>query len=206
MQQQAYEEIKRRVITLEFRPGEYLNEASVCLQLGFGRMPVHQAIKRLNTEGMVQVVPRKGVIVNPITLDEVKDLIEVRAANESLCAALAAERASEKEIEEMREILACAAPLTKAKDQEKLMELDREFHQAMARAARNRVLAELLARLHERSLRFWFITLSKLEQLKRVEREHRKVFKAIEARDPEAAASAIRAHIASFRRAIVKAL
>ena len=86
------------------------------------------------------------------------------------------------------------------------MELDREFHQAMAKAARNRVLAELLVRLHERALRFWFITLSETEQLKRVEREHRKVFKAIEARDPEAAASAIRAHIESFRRAIVKAL
>ncbi len=169
-------------------------------------MPVHQALKRLDMEGMVQVLPRKGVVVNPITLDEVKDLIEVRAPNEGLCAALAAERATAQDIEGMREILERAVPLTEQRDHEGLMDLDREFHQAIAAAARNRVLADLLSRLHDRALRFWFVSLSDIKQLQRVQREHRAVFEAIAAHDSDKASAAIRSHIASFGRSIGRAI
>lgn len=67
----AYEEIKRRIITLRYEPGAYLNEARVSEQLGIGRTPVHQALDRLMLEGMVEVIPRKGVVVRPVSLDEV---------------------------------------------------------------------------------------------------------------------------------------
>jgi len=63
LQELAYEVIKRRFTTLEYRPGEHLKESSICLELGLGRMPVHQALKRLNVEGMVQVLPRKGAAI-----------------------------------------------------------------------------------------------------------------------------------------------
>src|SRR5690606_8086580 len=102
----AYGEIKRRIITLQYRPGEYLNEAMISDQLGIGRTPVHQALDRLMLEDMVEVIPRKGVIVRPVSLDEVLQLVEVRLVNETHCAALAAQRATEAEIEHMAAILA----------------------------------------------------------------------------------------------------
>ena len=69
----AYEKIKHRIITLAFRPGEHLNEARVCDALDIGRTPVHQAFCRLALEGMVEIIPRKGVIVRPVSLNEVME-------------------------------------------------------------------------------------------------------------------------------------
>ena len=79
----AYEAIKHRIITCTYRPGEYINEANVSAMLGIGRTPVHQAIDRLMLEGMVDVMPRKGVIVKPVSLDEIMQIVEVRLLNET---------------------------------------------------------------------------------------------------------------------------
>jgi DNA-binding FadR family transcriptional regulator len=86
------------------------------------------------------------------------------------------------------------------------MDLDREFHMGISRAAKNRLLAELLLQLHERSLRFWFISLNDPHHLHQVRREHGEVLHAIAERDSEAAAATIRAHIESFRNTITVAI
>ena len=91
----AYEAIKHRIITCAFRPGEYINELQLSALLNIGRTPVHQALDRLMVEGMVEVIPRKGVIVKPVSLNEVLQIIEVRLINEPLGARLAAEHASD---------------------------------------------------------------------------------------------------------------
>ncbi len=90
----AYSEIKRRIINLDFRPGDYLNEASICAKLGMTRSPVHQAMQRLMHEGLVRVIPRKGVFVQPVTFDEVADVIDVRFLNEPYCVERATEAAT----------------------------------------------------------------------------------------------------------------
>ena len=80
----AYDAIKHRIITCAFRPGEYINELQLSSILKIGRTPVHQALDRLMIEGMVEVIPRKGVIVKPVSLNEVLQIIEVRLINEAL--------------------------------------------------------------------------------------------------------------------------
>jgi len=85
----AYEKIKQHITACEFRPGDYLNEAELSERLGIGRTPVHQAIDRLMMEGLVQVMPRKGIIVTPVSLNDVAQTIEVRLLNECHCARLA---------------------------------------------------------------------------------------------------------------------
>jgi DNA-binding GntR family transcriptional regulator len=146
----AYDEIKRRITICTFRPGDYLNEAEISTMLGIGRTPVHQAIDRLMVEGLVQVMPRKGIIVKPVSLDEVLQTIEVRLLNESYCVRLAADRASAGEMDELTSILARAQNELATRDGERLMRLDREFHGVLAQSARNPVLTELLGRLHDR--------------------------------------------------------
>ena len=123
LRERAYLDIKRRINRLEFRPGAYLNEAQICRQLRIGRTPVHQALDRLMTEGLVQVVPRKGVLVQPISLDEVLQILEMRLINEPYCAELASERASSDDISGMRELLSAVGPLIRARDREKLINL-----------------------------------------------------------------------------------
>ena len=118
LRDQAYIEIKRRINRLEYRPGVYLNEAQITRQLKIGRTPVHQALDRLMLEGLVQVIPRKGVVVQSISLDEVLSILEVRLVNEIYCVELAAERATGPEIAKMQDLLRSAASLTRSRDRE----------------------------------------------------------------------------------------
>ncbi|UCF22637.1 MAG: GntR family transcriptional regulator, partial [Ralstonia sp.] len=112
----AYSEIKRRIMSCEFRPGEPLNEAQLSALLGLGRTPVHQALHRLEVEGLVSILPRKGVLVTPLSLNDVLDMIEVRATNEILCVTLAAERAHPADFEAMRAIVDASPALIEQRD------------------------------------------------------------------------------------------
>lgn len=196
----AYDAIKHRIITCAFRPGEYINELQLSSILKIGRTPVHQALDRLMVEGMVEVIPRKGVIVKPVSLNEVLQIIEVRLINEPLGARLAAEHANDADLAEMADVLKRAKHWASARSVENLMLLDREFHLLIARAAKNDVLTELLRNLHERSLRFWFISLNAPTQYLSVQDEHATILEAIRQRAPDKADSAMRQHIESFRK------
>jgi DNA-binding GntR family transcriptional regulator len=200
----AYEEIKRRVITLEYRPGSYLNAAQVSAQLDLGVTPVNQALNRLMIEGMVEVIPRKGAFVRPVSLEEILNVIDVRHVTEMHCVRLAAERATDAELAALVETIDRAETLVPKRDIEGLMLLDREFHLNLSRAARNPVLAEILLSLHERSLRFWFISLSDDKHLLAVLSEHREIADRLRKRDAEGACAAMRAHIDSFHATIVQ--
>lgn len=202
----AYEAIKRRIISLKYRPGAYLNAAQVSAELGLGRTPVNQALSQLMHEGMVEIIPRKGAIVRPVSLEEVMAVIDVRIVNEVHCVRLAVERASDAEVDQLEAIVARAEALTPSRDIEALMLLDREFHVRLSRASRNPVLAGILLSLHERSLRFWFMSLSDQEHLAPVQSEHRAIVERLRARDAEGIAAAMRAHIESFRATIAKSL
>jgi DNA-binding GntR family transcriptional regulator len=206
LREQAYEEIKRRIIACEFRPGEALNEAQVGALLNLGRTPVHQALHRLEMEGLVSIMPRKGVLVAPLSLNEVLDMIEVRLSNELLCVTLAAERAHESDFAAMRDIVHRSADLLKQRDLNGLMTLDLKFHLAISAASRNRVLAELLRNLHEKQARFWFLSLQDPVHLSNVYQEHLAVIDALERRDVPGVREAIRHHIDEFRKNIIRSI
>lgn len=202
----AYEAIKHRIITCVFKPGDYLNEAYVSTAIGIGRTPVHQAVDRLTQDELLEVMPRKGIIVKPVSLEEVVHITDVRRVNEPYCVSLAAERADNIDLSVLSDILNRADVWTEVRNIEQMMLLDREFHMTLARAARNNVLASILQNLHERSLRFWFISLTAHDHHKEVQQEHRMIFEAIKSRDPAAAAQAMTDHIDSFRRNVTRYL
>jgi DNA-binding GntR family transcriptional regulator len=206
LRDRAYAEIKRRINCLAYAPGAYINEAQVGRELKLGRTPVHHALDRLRLEGLVSVIPRKGVIVQAVSLDTILQIIDLRHLNEPYGVALAVERATAQDIHVMRQILHEAPALIRVRNREALMNLDRAFHHAIAQAARHQILGELLSSLHERSLRFWFISLGDDLQLRRVNDEHHAVLDAIAARDKDTATAAMRAHIDSFRSNIMRTI
>jgi DNA-binding GntR family transcriptional regulator len=195
----AYDEIKQRIITCALKPGEYINEAAVCAMIGFGRTPVHQAIDRLCVEGLVDVIPRKGAIVKPMSFDEIMQIVEARGANEALGVRLAAQRAQPDEVAYLRKILQDAGDALSGGATEILMRTDRDFHGMVARASRNAVLADILSKLHDRSLRVWFVSLNSPGRNKLVHEEHVAICEAIARHDPDGAEAAMRAHVESFR-------
>jgi DNA-binding GntR family transcriptional regulator len=202
----AYEHIKLNVISLKYRPGSYVNEAQICADLRLGRTPVHHAVMRLALDGLLEVVPRKGIIVRPVSLQSVLASVEVRLINEPACARMAAERATDEEIEALASCLKRADSMIEARDVMGLMNIDREFHRILARAAHNPLMLQILERLHEQSLRFWFLSLSDPAHLKAVDEEHWEIVRALQARDPGRAEAAIRHHIGSFRDHIRKSV
>jgi DNA-binding GntR family transcriptional regulator len=206
LRDQAYEAIKDRIITLAFRPGECLNEASVSALLGLGRTPVHQALDRLMLEEMVEVIPRKGVIVKPVVLHDVLQMIDIRMVNETQCARLAAERAADSHIENISKVIGRAGQAIGRRDIHTLMMLDREFHSELAAASKNFELAEVLRKLNERSLRFWFISFTTPDHHHSFQRQHEDVFEAIRKHDCDAAEQAMRVHIEAFRKSVARHL
>ena len=202
----AYEAIKHRIITCKFKPGECINEAGVSALLGYGRTPVHQALDRLMLEEMVDVIPRKGVIVKPVVLHDVLQLIDVRMINETQCARLAAVRAENVHIDGLADIIKRARQAIADRSVHSMMTLGREFHLLMARATKNAELAEVLRKLHERSLRFWFISFTTPDHHNSFQEQHEAIFEAIRTHEADQAERAMRAHIETFRRSVTRQL
>jgi len=200
----AYNEIKFRIITCRYRPGEVLSEAAISLELKIGRTPVHQAIHHLMMDGLVSIMPRKGVMVRAVSIDEAMEIIGVRLVTECYCARLAADRADDSELQQLQDIVDASDKVTEKRNVEQMMLLDREFHDTLARAAKNAVLADVLRNLHERSLRFWFISLRDPDHHRNVLAQHRAIVKALQRRQPEAAEAAMRDHILAFQRNVTR--
>jgi DNA-binding GntR family transcriptional regulator len=206
LRDQAYEAIKDRIITCRFKPGECINEASVSALLGLGRTPVHQALDRLMLEEMVEVIPRKGVIIKPVILHDVLQMIDVRMINESQCARLAATRADDNHIQGMSKVIDQARKAIDRRDIKALMTLDREFHLLLAGASKNFELAEIVRKLNERSLRFWFISFTTPDHHHSFQQQHEDLFDAVRNHDADAAEQAMRVHIEAFRKSVVRHL
>jgi DNA-binding GntR family transcriptional regulator len=195
----AHEAIKLRIMTCALKPGEYVNEVQLSKMLNIGRTPVHQALNRLMIEGMVEIIPRKGAVIKPVSLSELLHITEVRLINECYCARLAATQASEKDLAGMDAVLQRATRSLSTRNVAGLILADREFHELVARAARNDVIADLVRSLSERSLCFWFLSRHEPVQQRIVHEQHRTIFAAIRKRDPDRAEAEMRRHLEAFR-------
>lgn len=199
LRDQAYDKLKTKIINCDLRPGEAVTVAELSADLGLGRTPVVQAVDRLVIEGLLEMMPRKGIVVSPISLDEVLDLIEVRILNESQAVRWAAGKATAGEIATMAANLEEMRKSAEERDVERLIQLDRDFHRLISAAAGNPVLAEFLGNLHDRSLRYWFVSLRAQDHNTRVCDQHAAIIAAIRARNADAAEAAIRTHITDFQ-------
>ncbi|ACL60189.1 GntR family transcriptional regulator [Methylobacterium nodulans] len=203
--ERAYRRLKSDILALRLKPGDALSEAALCAELDIGRTPVNKALHRLMHEGLVQILPRKGVLVQPLSMDEFTQLIEVRRLTEPACAARAAARIGEADLGRLDTLLD-ALPAGPLADLDPIIEADRRFHAVIAQASGNRVLAEILDGLHGRSVRFWALSLATGHHLAEVAEEHEAIRRALRRRSPEEAAAAMTAHIDSFARTLASRL
>ncbi len=198
LREQAYEAIKRQIISCELKPGEAVTVSGLAEFLGMGRTPVMQAIDRLMIDGLVEVMPRKGVVVCPFSLDDFIEIVEMRYINEVQAVRWAAEKGSPKDIESMRENTTALRKAAQERDIERMIELDRDFHRLVSRMSGNKILSEFIGNLHDRSVRFWFVSLRTPDHDIRVCEQHVSILEAIAARDPDGAELAMREHIQAF--------
>lgn len=199
----AYERLKDKLISAQYVPGQFLQETQVAADLELGRTPVNHALHRLQQEGLLEIIPRKGILVRADSLSEIYLALEVRTLMEPYLAAACAERIDESQMREIDAINAEYESVRATGDKNRLMELDRAFHYKIAEIAGNKLLSDFLRSIHERMSRIWFLPLWQFHDFRVTAREHDDIIGAIRLKNPKAASSAMTAHLESLRQRIM---
>lgn len=199
----AYETLKQKIIMGFFLPGQYLNEAAIAEQLGFGRTPIHQALQRLQVEGLVEVMPRKGVIIQPDTAEQMIEILDARIVVEPELVRSATKNVTNEHIQELERNLLNESR-TAVGTIDSFIAKDREFHGHIARLSGNVILADFARMLHERSTRYWLLTMWQTLDTVITGQQHRAILQAMRKRDAAAAAKAMRSHLMSLRDRITQ--
>ena len=205
LSEKAYSLIKRKVITLELPPSAVIDEHVLMQELDLGRTPIREALQRLDSEGLVNVVPRRGTFVSDISVTDLQKIFELRIVLEGFCARLAAQRISEEQIQRMEAVLSDFDQLRDG-NSPALMSIDKRFHKLLYRAADNEFLAETLDRLYDLSLRLWYLVLNRLDDVRDSIDQHRMVLDALKEGDEAQAEVLIQTHIVEFQQSIKAAL
>lgn len=199
----VFEAIREAIIAGKLKPGERLMEVQLAQELGVSRTPVREAIRKLELEGFVLMVPRKGAYVSDLSIKEIASVFEVRRALEGLAAELAAERATADEIELLERQLVELAECVNTERADRYVELDTEFHATVYRLSRNERLGQILSLLREQIQRFRTRTLTSPRRRREALQEHRALVEALAIRDTEEARRAAQEHIESAENSLM---
>lgn len=191
----VFETLREAIINTVLKPGERLMEIQLAEEMGVSRTPVREAIRKLELEGFVVMIPRKGAYVAGISMKDIADVFEIRAALEGLAAGLAAERITDEELEQLERILVKIGECVKNNDLEKLIDVDTEFHDTLFKATRNERLAQIVSNLREQIQRFRTASLATPGRMKYAFDEHKKIVEALSERNVELAQALAREHI-----------
>lgn len=199
----VFESIREAIIDGKLKPGERVMEVQLAEKLGVSRTPVREAIRKLELEGLLIMEPRKGAYVTDVSLKDLVDVLEVRSSLEGLAASLAATRASEEEIEVLKEKAAQFKECIEKNDVQGMINKDTEFHEAILQAAKNKKLTSIIESLREQLQRFRVTYFTEYNMTTYLASEHQKVLDAIESRDPDKANEYAQQHIENLEKYIV---
>jgi DNA-binding GntR family transcriptional regulator len=201
----AYDELRDRIVTLKISPGAPIDEDLIGEQLGMGRTPVREAIKRLSLENLVTVYPRRGTFASEINITDLAHISDVRVVLEGHAAYRAAQRITAEQRLELESLLKALDGHDHGSSDgspEHLMQLDTSVHRFVYRAAGNPYLEETLNRYFNLSLRIWYLVLDRLPHMTARVDEQREVLEDIRSADPDRARATMAAHVETFAREI----
>jgi DNA-binding GntR family transcriptional regulator len=186
----AYRELEEMIVTLQLAPGTVLSEQALAVRLKIGRTPIREALQRLARDGLVVIMPRRGIMVSEINLRLQLRLLEVRRELERLMAALAAERATPEERREFAGMAEAMLASAARADDIAFMRLDQRFNMLVATAARNEFARRSMGLMNALSRRFWYQHYQEVADLPLAARLHAAVADAIARKRIKAAADA----------------
>lgn len=205
----VYGLVKDRILSHALGAGQKVDIDHLAAELGISRTPVKDALNRLASEGLVNVLPRRGTFIASFDLQDLLELLDVRRALESHAVRAGATRASGAQVQEMRVLLDRFEKDLPGDSEvhagyDEFVDLDRRFHLLLVATAANRKLLEFCESLHlDIQVARAYYRRRELE-VERVHSEHRVILEAFESRDPEAAARAVQYHLERVQRSLVK--
>lgn len=200
----VFDYMKNAIISGELKPGERLMEVQLAEKLGVSRTPVREAIRKLELEGLVVMVPRKGAYVSDLDAKDLLNVLEIRSALEGLAASLAAERITDEEINQLKTFVDAFYESLQKKDSEGMIKYDKEFHDLIFIASRNDKLIQIMNNLQEHVHRFRVRYINEEKRSKKIYQEHKKILEALEERNSDNAAKWAERHIRNFQNEFVK--
>ena len=203
--ERAYRELRDRIVTLRFAPGTVLREDELMADLGIGRTPLREAVKRLELESFVAVQPRRGTYVTGVDAAEIIQITEVRAELEGYAADLAARRMDAGARRAAEALIEQIELLDRGDDQQELMRLDERIHRFVWEASGNPYLVDTLERYFSLSLRIWYVVLDRVPGLGHAVHDQAALLHAVTGRDAQRARAVMRDHVLAFQREIIAA-
>jgi len=190
-----YEQIRKAIMDGSFKMGDRLETDQIAASLGVSRMPVRDAIKRLEIEGLAEVIPHKEVRVATITKDQIKDIFLVRSVLEGLVAREAAEKSTDEKTPELWALYEEAEQLVESGDTFGQIAKNREFHELIYELTGNKILQSIAANLFDSVELFRLQLLSLPRRPHEVLQDHRELVEAIASKNPDLAEKIMRQHI-----------
>jgi DNA-binding GntR family transcriptional regulator len=201
-----FEALRKAIVSGEIKPGERLMEVSLADQMGVSRTPVREAIRRLEAEGLVTMVPRRGTHVSELSVKDIMDVLEVRAALDKLATRLAAMRIQPQQIKSLETVHKQFVAHIEKENIEGAVRKDIEFHDIIYAASGNSRLIGVAGGLREHIYRFRVIYLKDMEIAEHVEQEHQRILEALRQRDEKTASELAEAHIKKQMDTIIDTL
>jgi DNA-binding GntR family transcriptional regulator len=186
----AYRQLEEQIVTLRLKPGEFVSEYALAKTLKIGRTPIREGLQRLAREGLVKILPRKGILVSDTDPRKQLLVLEARRELERLLCRLGAQRASAEQRQQFREIADGMDRAAKTNDDITFMRLDRELNLLISQAGHNEYASGAMRFLHGHSRRFWYMHYKQTADLPHCARLHAVQARAIAAGDDKRAADA----------------
>ena len=196
------EAIRRGIL----KPGERIMEIQLAEELGVSRTPVREAIRKLELEGYVVMMPRRGTYVANMSIRDINEIFEIRTSLESLSNGLAAEHITDEELEHLQRLLVIIGGYIKEGNMEKIVETDIEFHDLMYHAARNQRLVGIISNLRDQLTRFRTLSMSHPGRLEATLEEHKAIVEAIANGDRRSASKAAERHMENSEKTLLQAM
>lgn len=197
------EALREAIRTGALEPGQRLMEIQLAGELGVSRTPVREAIRKLELEGYVIMMPRRGTYVANLSIRDINEVFEIRASLDTLASGLAAERITDEELERLERLLVLIGEYIEQDDMEKIVETDMQFHDLLYQASRNARLVGIIFNLREQLTRFRSTSMSYPGRLKETLEEHARIVEAIAQGNVKMARKAAEAHIEKSERTLL---
>jgi DNA-binding GntR family transcriptional regulator len=202
----VFDVLMNAIMQGQLSPGERLLEVQLADEMGVSRTPVREAIRRLELEGFVVMVPRKGAYVAGLSIDDVESVYEIRTALETLAVRLAAQRMEAADYEQLDELAGKMQQTWQEGDVDNWVNLDARFHELLYTFSRNERLISMMSNIMEQLSRYRIISLANVEVRQNSLNEHQTLIEALKRRDSDAAADAAARHIENTKQSLVNML
>ena len=194
---QVFDKIRSDILNGKYKRGEELVESSIGKELGISRTPVREAIRQLELEGLVQLVPNKGAFVTGISEKDVRDIYLIRARLEGLAARMAAKNITPELLDAMEETVVLSEYHAKKEHYEQVCEMDSKFHKLLYKASGSRILEHTLTDFHQYVQRVRTASIMKKRRMEKSNDEHDAILTAICEHDEEKAELVATRHISN---------